>query len=131
MFVARVLRLSGGALSELFADHKAGLELPRVWTPYLVFIMAVYWFLGRLIAFVASAGAGVRSSQDVSNAKRHGHHHLPYLKPLIGEEGDRLPSIERILNHIREPTEAPLPAPAREPLDWDLEPAPGTEWEEG
>ena len=38
-------------------------------------------------------------------------------------------AIQRILTHIGEPTQAPVPKPARGPPDWALEPEPGLGWE--
>ena len=39
-------------------------------------------------------------------------------------------TIRRILVQVGEPTQAPVPKPAREAADWDLEPEPGLDWEE-
>ena len=38
-------------------------------------------------------------------------------------------TIQRILTHIGEPTQAPVAKPARGPPAWDLEPEPGMDWE--
>ena len=60
---------------------------------------------------------------------------FPLACPLCGgemrlvafvTEGATLP---RLLVHVGEPTQAPVPKPARGPPDWDLEPEPGLDWE--